>query len=129
MQNTTADELTMIYWSTVNLRTNMQYLSTLLKFYMSHLEMQIHEYQDLTQTIDHFLDRLSAVNTGCLSLALFSPDVLYCLITRVVADIIRRNLDFIPIFTTLQNYYQQAMTSFTNTEKMLIVQIPILFQK
>ena len=28
----------------------------------------------------------------------------------------------------LQNYYQQAMTSFTNSEKMLIVQIPILFK-
>ena len=95
---------------------------------MSHLEMQIHEYQDLTQTIDHFLNGLSAVSTGCLSLSLISPDVLYCLITRVVADIIRRNLDLIPIFTTLQNYYQQPMTSFTNTEKMLIVQILILFK-
>ena len=27
---------------------------------MSHLEMQIHEYQDLTQTIDYFLDGLSS---------------------------------------------------------------------
>ena len=59
----------------------MQYMSTLLKFYMSHLEMQIHEYQDLTQTIDHFLDGLSAVNTSHLSPALISPDVLYRLIT------------------------------------------------
>ena len=64
LQNTTADELTMIYRSTVNLRTNMRYMSSILKFYMSHLEMQMHEYQDLTQTIDHFLDGLSAVNTG-----------------------------------------------------------------
>ena len=64
LQNTTADELTMIYQSTVNLRTNMRYMSSILKFYMSHLEMQMHEYQDLTQTIDHFLDGLSAVNTG-----------------------------------------------------------------
>ena len=128
LRNTTTDELTMIYQSTVNLRTNMKYMSSLLKFYMSHLEMQIHEYQDLTQTIDHFLGGLSAVNTGCLSPALISPDVVYCLITQVVVDIIRRNLDFIPVFTTLQNYYQQTMTSFTNTEKMLIVQIPILFK-
>ena len=95
---------------------------------MSHLEMQIHEYQDLTQTIDHFLDGLSAVNTDHLSPALISPDVLYHLITQVVADTVRRNPDFIAIFTTLQNYYQQAVTSFTNTEKMLIVQIPILFK-
>ena len=106
----------------------MQYMSTLLKFYISHLEMQIHECQDLTQTIDHFLDGLSAVNTDCLSPALISPDVLYRLITQIIADIIRRNPDLIPIFTTLQNYYQQAMTSFTNTEKMLIVQILILFK-
>ena len=128
LQNTTADELTMMYWSTINLETNIQYMSTLLKFYMSHLEMLTHEYQELTQTIDHFLDGLSAVNTGCLSPALISPDVLYHLMTRVVADIIRRNPDFIPKFTTLQNYYQQAMTSFTNTENMLIVHIPILFK-
>ena len=59
----------------------MQYMSTLSKFYMSHLEMKIHEYQDLTQIIDYFLDGLSTVNTGCLSPALISPDVLYHLIT------------------------------------------------
>ena len=126
LRNTTADKLTTIYQSTVNLRTNMRYMSSVLKFYMSHLEMQMHEYQDLTQTIDHFLNGLSVVNTGQLSPALISPDVLYHLITQVVTDIIRRNLDLIPVFTTLQNYYQQAMTSFTNTEK--IVQIPILFK-
>ena len=104
------------------------YLSRVLNFYMSHLEMQMHECQELTQTIDHFLDGLSTVNTGHLSPVLVSPDVLYRLITQVVTDIIKRNLDFIPVFTTLQNYYQQAMNSFTNTEKMLIVQIPILFK-
>ena len=46
----------------------------------------------------------------------------------MVIDILKRNPEFIPVFTTLQNYYQQAMTTFTNTEKMLIVQIPILFK-
>ena len=46
----------------------------------------------------------------------------------MVTDILKRNPEFIPIFTMLQNYYQQAMTSFTNTEKMLIVQISILFK-
>ena len=46
----------------------------------------------------------------------------------MVTDILKRNPEFIPIFATLQNYCQQAMTSFTNTEKMLIVQIPILFK-
>ena len=95
---------------------------------MSHLEMQMHEYQDLTQTIDYLLNGLSTVNISHLSPALISPHVFYRLITRVVADIIRRNLDFIPVFTTLQNYYQQAMTSFTNAEKMLIVQILIPFK-
>ena len=69
---------------------------------MSHLEVQMHEYQDLTQTINHFLNGLSTVNTGQLSRALISPDVLYRLITRVVTDILKRNPEFIPIFTTLQ---------------------------
>ena len=49
---------------TINIATNLRYLSRMLKFYMAHMEMQIHEYQDLTQTINHFLDGLSTVNTG-----------------------------------------------------------------
>ena len=73
------------------------YLSRVLNFYITHLEMQMHEYQELTQTIDHFLDGLNTVNTSHLSPALVSPDVLYRLITRVVTDIIKRNLDFIPV--------------------------------
>ena len=64
LQNATTDELTTIFRSTVTLRTNVMYMSRILNFYMSHLEIQIHEYQDLTQTIDHFLDGLSTVNTG-----------------------------------------------------------------
>ena len=51
-------------------------MSRVLKFYMAHLEMQMYEYQELTQNIDHFLDGLSTVNTSCLSPALVSPDVL-----------------------------------------------------
>ena len=31
------------------------YMSRVLNFYMAHLEMQMYEYQELTQTIDHFL--------------------------------------------------------------------------
>ena len=49
IQNMTAEELTAIFQSTVNLRTNIMYMSRVLNFYMSHLEMQMHEYQDLTQ--------------------------------------------------------------------------------
>ena len=128
LRNATAKEFTEIFGSTVNLRTNVMYMSRVLNFYMTHLEMQMHKYQELTQTIDHFLDELSTVNTSCLSAAHVSPDVLYQLITRVVTDIIKRNLDFITVFTTLQNYYQQTTNSFMNTEKMLIVQIPILFK-
>ena len=126
--STTAKEFTEIFQSTITLRTSVMYISRVLNFYMAHLEMQMHEYQELTQTIDHFLDGLSTVNTGQLSPALVSPDVLYQLITQVVTDIIKRNPSFIPVFTTLQNYYQQTTNSFTNTEKMLIVQIPILFK-
>ena len=57
------------------------YMSRVLNFYMSHLEMQMHEYQDLTQTIDHFLNGLSTVNTSQLSPVLVLPDVLYRLLT------------------------------------------------
>ena len=88
----------------------------------------MNNYQELTQTIDHFLDGLSTINTGRLSQSLVSPDVLYQLLTRVVADIVKRNPDSLLVFTNLQSYYEQGMTSFTNTKKMLTVQISILFR-
>ena len=128
VRNATMEQFYTQFRETINIATNLRYVSRMLKFYMAHMEMQMHEYQDLTQTINHFLDGLSTVNTGRLSPALISPDVLYHLITRVAIDILKRNPEFIPVFTTLQNYYQQAITSFTNTEKMLMVQIPILFK-
>ena len=49
---------------TINMATNMRYMSRMLKFYMAYMEMQMHEYQDLTQTINCFLDGLSTVITG-----------------------------------------------------------------
>ena len=104
--NATMEQFYTQFRETINIATNLRYLSRMLKFYMAHMEMQMHEYQDLTQTINHFLDGLSTVNTGRLSPTLISPDTLYRLITRVVIDILKRNLEFIPVFTTLQNYYQ-----------------------
>ena len=77
LHNATAKEFTEIFQSTVNLRTNVMYMSRVLNFYMAHLEMQMHENQELAQTIDHFLDGLSTVNTGHLSPVLVLPDVLY----------------------------------------------------
>ena len=109
-------------------RANLLYFSIMIMFSMAHLDIQLHNYQELTQTIDHFLDGLSTINTGRLSQSLVSPDVLYRLLTRVVADIIKRNPDFLLVFTNLQSFCEQGMTSFTNTKKMLIIQIPILFR-
>ena len=109
-------------------RANLLYLSRMIMFSVAQLDIQLHNYQELNQTIDHFLDGLSTINTGRLSQSLVSPDVLYRLLTRVMADIIKRNPDFLPVFTNLQSYYEQGMTSFTNTKKMLIVQISILFR-
>ena len=125
LQNVTEDKFeTML----VNEDETIANLSRMILFSMAHLDIQLHKYQELTQTIDHFLDGLSTINTGRLSQSLVSPDVLHPLLTRVVADIIKRNPDFLPVFTNLQSYYEQVMTSFTNTKKMLIVQIPILFR-
>ena len=109
-------------------RANLLHLNRMIMFSMAHLDIQLHNYQELTQIIDHFLDGLSTINTGRLSQSLVSPDVLYQLLTRAVADIIKRNPDFLPVFTNLQSYYEQGMTSFTNAKMMLIVQIHILFR-
>ena len=64
LYNATEQQLITLFRETINMATNMRYLSRTIKFYMSHLEMQMHVYQDLTQTINHFLDELSTVNTG-----------------------------------------------------------------
>ena len=64
LRNATMDQITTQFVNLINMTFNMRYMSRILKFYMAHLEMQMHEYQDLMQTINHFPDGLSTVNTG-----------------------------------------------------------------
>ena len=64
VHNATMEQFYTQFRETINMATNLRYLSRMLKFYMAHMEIQMHEYQDLTQTINHFLDGLSTVNTG-----------------------------------------------------------------
>ena len=77
LQNVTEDKFKTMIVNEDETRASLLYLSRMIMFSMAHLDIQLHNYQELTQTIDHFLDGLSTINTGRLSQSLVSPDVLY----------------------------------------------------
>ena len=61
VHNATMEQFYTQFRETINMATNLRYLSGMLKFYMAHVEMQMHEYQDLTQIINHFFDGLQSI--------------------------------------------------------------------
>ena len=73
LQNVTEDKFKKMLVNEDETRANLLYLSRMIMFSLA----QLHNYQELTQTIDHFLDGISTINTGRLSQYLVSPDVLY----------------------------------------------------
>ena len=83
------------------------------------LQMQNH--------VDHFLDGLATLSTGKLPQSLIHPDTLLNLLRQVVKDVTSKNAGFTPLFPELYHYYDTEVVSFTNTNNMIILQIPILF--
>ena len=83
--------------------------------------------QDFIHKIDHFVQGLDMLSTGRLSQTHIHPRRLLTLLSKVVWDVTMKNSQFIPLYTELYHYYEMHSVSFTNTEKHLIIQIPILF--
>ena len=82
---------------------------------------------DFTHKIEHFVQGLDMLSTGRLSQTLIHPRRLLTLLRKVVRDVTIQNSQFVPLYTELYHYYETHSVSFTNTDKFLIVQIPIFF--
>ena len=70
------------------------------------------------------IDQLS---TGKLSAAILHPRRLLKFLHKVVWDVTQKHSYFAPLYTELYHHYETDQVSFTNTEDMLIIQIPIFF--
>ena len=54
MHNATMAQFYTQFRETFNMVTNMRYMSRMLKFYMAHMEMQIHEYPRWAEYSQHW---------------------------------------------------------------------------
>ena len=68
---------------------------------------------------------IDQLNTGKLSAAILHPRRLLKFLRKVVRDVTQKHSDFVPLHTELYHYYETDQVSFTNTEDMLIIQIPM----
>ena len=71
---------------------------------------------------------LMTLNQGRLSPYVVSPKRLLKTLEMVVADVMRENPSFHPVHGHLYDFYSQTDVTFTNSQDMLLVQIPILFR-
>ena len=97
-----------------------------LEFYMLR-ERRLTELRDFIYWLQHFLNGLDILSTGRLSTTLVHPRRLLHFLTKVVRAAEVRDPDFQPLYPELYHYYETKMVSFTNTEDMLIIQIPVFF--
>ena len=89
--------------------------------YLNVLEKLI----DFTHWMSHLLMGIDQLSTGILSAAILHPQRLSKFLHKVVQDVTQKHSDFVPLYTELYHYYETDQVSFTNTEDMLLIQIPI----
>ena len=95
-------------------------------FFLKHGKW-LSNLQDFTHKVNHFVQGLDMVSTGRLSQTLVHPRRLLTLLMKAVQDVAMKNSQFVPLYTELYHYYETYSVSFTNTEKHLIIQVPIFF--
>ena len=85
------------------------------------------DLKDFTHKTDYFIQSLDILSMGCLSQTLIHPRRLLTLLRKVVHDVTMKNSQFVPLYTELYHYYETHSVLFINTDKYLIIQIPIFF--
>ena len=78
--------------------------------------------------LDDTLIRIENLNYGYLTHHIFDPKILGKYLEAVKDDLEETAPEFVPVFTSVYQYYGNSLISFTNTIDDLLLQLPILIK-
>ena len=110
----------------VNDNTNaIRFLAFILGGISANMERNLSKYQQLLADLDHLTDGLDTLSSFLLSHTIIPPRKLAELLGHVKMESIEHFKEYELATTELHQYYDLPLVSYSYTEGMLILQIPI----
>ena len=91
----------------------------------ANMERNLSKYQQLLADLDHLMDGLDSLSSGLLSHTIIPPGKLAELLEHVNMELIEHFKEYELAMTEIHQYYDLPLVSYSYTDGMLILQIPI----
>ena len=91
----------------------------------ANIERNLSKYQQLLADLDHLMDALDTLSSGLLSHTIIPPGKLAELLGHVKMELTEHFKGYELAMTETHQYYDLPLVSYSYTDEMLILQIPI----
>ena len=112
-------------WKVSDNADAIRFLAFILGRISANMERNLSKYQQLLADLDHLMDGLDTLSSGLLSHAIIPPGKLAELLGHVKMELIDHFKEYELAMTEKHQYYDLPLVSYSYTDEMLILQIPI----
>ena len=112
-------------WKVTDSANAIRFLAFILGRISANMERNLSKYQQLMADLDCLMDGLDNLSSGLLSHTIIPPDKLPELLGHVKMELIEHFKEYELTMTEIHQYYDLPLVSYSYTDEMLILQIPI----
>ena len=112
-------------WKVSDNANAIRFLAFILGRISANMERNLSKYQQLLADLDHLMDGLDSLSPGLLSHTIIPPGTLAELLEHVNMELIEHFKEYELAMTEIHQYYDLPLVSYSYTDGMLILQIPI----
>ena len=112
-------------WKVSDNANAIRFLAFILRRISANMERNLSKYQQLLADLDHLMDGLDSLSSGLLSHTIIPPGKLAELLEHVNMELIEHFKEYELAMTEIHQYYDLPLVSYSYTDGMLILQIPI----
>ena len=112
-------------WNVSDNANAIRFLAFILGIISANMVRNLSKYQQLLADLDHLMDGLDSLSSGLLSHTIIPPGKLAELLEHVNMELIQHFKEYELAMTEIHQYYDLPLVSYSYTNGMLILQIPI----
>ena len=112
-------------WKVIDNANAIRFLAFILGRISDNMERNLSKYRQLLADLDHLMDGLDSLYSGLLSHTIIPPGKLADLLEHVNMESIEHFKEYELAMTEIHHYYDLPLLSYSYTDAMLILQIPI----
>ena len=116
-------------WKVSENANAIRFLAFILGRISANMERNLSKYQQLLTDLDHLMGGLDSLSSGLLSHSIIPPGKLKELLEHVNMELIEHFKEYELAMTEIHQYYDLPLVSYSHTDDMLILQIPIYLKQ